>query len=85
MGDLNSYYRASFRAEKTFKKEYGPDYTVSNTKFSSVTLNELTMNTREKISKGQKKNINCTMDDVRGCFLGLPHSTTPAAETTNKI
>ena len=25
------------------------------------------------------------MDDVRGCFLGLPHSTTPAAVTTNKI
>ena len=25
------------------------------------------------------------MDDVRGCFLGLPHGTTPAAVTTNKI
>ena len=24
------------------------------------------------------------MDDVRGRFLGLPHSTTPAAVTTNK-
>ena len=24
------------------------------------------------------------MDDVRGCFLGLPHGTTPAAVTTNK-
>ena len=25
------------------------------------------------------------MDDVRGRFLGLPHGTTPAAVTTNKI
>ena len=24
------------------------------------------------------QNINCTMDDVRGFFLRLPHSTTPA-------
>ena len=24
------------------------------------------------------------MDDVRGRFIGLPHSTTPAAVTTNK-
>ena len=24
------------------------------------------------------------MDDVRGFFLGMPHGTTPAAETTNK-
>ena len=24
------------------------------------------------------------MDDVRGCFLRLPHGTTPAAVTTNK-
>ena len=35
--------------------------------------------------KGPKLNINCTMDDVRGRFLGLPHGTTPAAVTTNKI
>ena len=24
------------------------------------------------------------MDDVRGLFLGMPHSTTPAEVTTNK-
>ena len=24
------------------------------------------------------------MDDVRGCFLGLPHGKTPATVTTNK-
>ena len=36
------------------------------------------------ISKDQKQNINCTMDDVRGLFLGMPHGTTPAAVTTNK-
>ena len=36
------------------------------------------------ISKGHKKNINCTMDDVWGYFLGPPHSTTTAAVTTNK-
>ena len=35
--------------------------------------------------KGPKvKNINCTMDDVRGRFLGLPHGTTPVTVTTNK-
>ena len=31
------------------------------------------------ISKDQKKNIICTMDDVRGDFLRPPHGTTPAA------
>ena len=35
--------------------------------------------------QGPKKKINCTMDDVRGCFLGLPHITAPAAVTPNKI
>ena len=28
--------------------------------------------------------MTCTMDDVRGRFLGLPRDTTPAAVTTNK-
>ena len=36
------------------------------------------------ISKDQKKNINCTMDDVGGYFLGPTHGITPAAVTTNK-
>ena len=31
------------------------------------------------ISKDQKENIICTMNDVRGDFLGSPHGTTPAA------
>ena len=31
------------------KDEYGPDCTVSNTKFSSVTLNELAIKARERI------------------------------------
>ena len=35
-------------------------------------------------SKDQKKNIICTMDDVRGDFLGPPHGTTPAAVIANK-
>ena len=26
--------------------------------------------------KEPKVNINCTMDDVRSCFLGMPHGTT---------
>ena len=30
------------------------------------------------------KNIICTMDDVRGDFLGPPHGTTPAAVIVNK-
>ena len=34
--------------------------------------------------KGPKVNINCTMVDVRGRFLGLPHATMPAAVTTNE-
>ena len=36
------------------------------------------------ISKDQKENITCTMDDVRGDFLGPPHGTTPAAVIANK-
>ena len=36
------------------------------------------------ISKDQKENITCTMDDVRGDFLGLPRGTTPAAVIANK-
>ena len=36
------------------------------------------------ISKDQKENIICTMDDVRGDFLRPPHGTTPAVVITNK-
>ena len=36
------------------------------------------------ISKDQKENIICTMDHVRGDFLGPPHDTTPAAVIGNK-
>ena len=39
---------------------------VSTIKVSSVTLADL---------KGPKENITCTMDDVRGDFLGPPHGT----------
>ena len=35
--------------------------------------------------KGPKGNIICTMDDVRGDFLGTPHGTTPDAVLANKI
>ena len=34
--------------------------------------------------KGPKGNIICTMDDVRGDFLGPPHGTTAAAVIANK-
>ena len=33
----------------------------------------------------ERNNIICTMDDVRGDFLGPPHGTTPAAVIVNKI
>ena len=36
------------------------------------------------ISKDRKKNITCSLDDVRE-DLGPPHSTKPAAVITNKI
>ena len=38
-------YKSEFLKEqrKHSKEEYGPDCTVSNTKFSSVTLNELAL------------------------------------------
>ena len=36
------------------------------------------------IPKDQKKNIICTMDDVRGDFLRPPHDTTPAEVIANK-
>ena len=35
--------------------------------------------------KGPKENIICTMDDVRGDFVGPPHGTTPAAVIGNEI
>ena len=35
------------------------------------------------ISKDQNENITCTMDDVRGDFLGPPHGTSPAAVIAN--
>ena len=35
--------------------------------------------------KDLNKNIICTMDDVRGDFLGPSHDTTPAAVIANKI
>ena len=40
----NIKYKSQFLKEqrKHSKEKYGPDCTVSNTKFSSVTLNELT-------------------------------------------
>ena len=44
------------------------------------------MEPKINISKDQKENIIiCTMDDVRGDFLGPPHDTTPAAVIANKI
>ena len=53
-----------------------------------MNLNRLCFLISQNISadlKGPKrKNINCTMDDIRGLFLGMPHGTTPAAVTTNK-
>ena len=33
----------------------------------------------------ERNNIICTIDDVRGDFLGPPHDTTPAAVIANKI
>ena len=49
-------------------------------------LNKSVLNTLNIFTdlKG-KKNIICTMDDVRGDFLGPPQGTTPAAVITNKI
>ena len=38
-----------------------------------------------QIPNDQKENIICTIDDVRGYFLGPPHGTTPAAVIANKI
>ena len=35
------------------------------------------------ISKDQKGNIICTMDDARGDFIRPPHATTQAAVITN--
>ena len=36
------------------------------------------------ISKDQKENIICTMDDIRGDCLGPPHGTTSAEVIENK-
>ena len=47
-------------------------------------LNVIVLNTLNIFTdlKGQKQNIICTMDDVRGDFLRPPHGTTPAAVIT---
>ena len=37
------------------------------------------------ISKDQKENIICTMENVRGDILWPPHGTTPAAVIANEI
>ena len=42
------------------------------------------LKTSSLISKDQKENIICTLDDVRGDILGPPHGTTPAAVIANK-
>ena len=47
-------------------------------------MNLLFLRIPSLISKDQKENIICTMDDVRGDFLGPPHSTTPAAVKAKK-
>ena len=39
---------------------------------------------RSQISKDQRENIICTIDDVRGDILGPPHGSTPAAVIANK-
>ena len=47
-------------------------------------LNVSVLNTLN-ISKDLNENIICTMDNVRGDFLGPPHGTTPGAVIVNKI
>ena len=45
----NKNIKSSFkRSENIQKKEAGPDSTVSNNQISSVTLNELAMNARDR-------------------------------------
>ena len=46
----NTYIKlSSFKSSENIqKKEGGPDSTVSNNQFSSVTLNELAMNARKR-------------------------------------
>ena len=45
---LFSQWKSFKNSENIQKKEVGPDSTVSNNQFSSVALNELAMNTRER-------------------------------------
>ena len=47
-------------------------------------INFLQLRIPSLISKDQKENIICTMDDGREDFLGPPHGTTPAAVISNK-
>ena len=48
-------------------------------------LNVLLLPKDLTISKDRKKNIICTMDDIRGDFLGPSHGTAPTAVIANKI
>ena len=47
-------------------------------------MNFLYLRIPSLISKDQKENIICTLNDVRGDFVRPPHGTTPAAVKANK-
>ena len=60
---------------------------VIKTLHRSMFLNISVLNTLDILTdfKAPKENKICTLDDVRGDFLGPPHGTTPAAVIANKI
>ena len=56
---------------------------INKTLLRGMFLNTLNIFTDPKGPK--EKKIICTMDDVRGDFLGPPHGTMPAAVKANEV
>ena len=55
---------SSFKSSETFKKEGGPDRSVSDNQSSSVTLNELAMIARRSYCNFKLKQRSHTMTDI---------------------
>ena len=62
----------------------GPNILNVGRNESRPIINFLFLRIPSLISKDNKANLICTMDDVRGDFLGPPHDTIPSAVIANK-
>ena len=83
---MNYYYFASFNSvvdTMTSIIQMGPNILNIGRKSNTIIIFRL-LRIPSLISKDQKENLICTMDDVRGDYVGPRHDTTPAAVIANK-